>query len=1324
MRLRAPLLAVLVLMPALAHAGTDSPYFDPETMMRTSELRRGMTGYGLSVFAGVEPERFDVEVLGVLSKANLGEDLILIEVTSGPIVERKSGIIGGMSGSPVYVDGRLIGAIAYGWSFLREAVGGVTPIAAMLDSYDGGGEAALPDDHPLRGARLAGRWVDRARVDVGGPAFHDEHTINIRPVGPLVSVAGMGDAGMSRLDELLGPHGMETMPGPGRLAEPVPTELRPGSAVGVKLIEGDFDATMVGTVTWRNGDSLLALGHPMMEMGAVQIPISTAWVHDFLPSVARSFKLTSPMELVGTLTRDGTWSVGARVGPEAPMVPGSFRITDEDRGLTRQFRVRVAQHELLTPGLLMSSLLSALEAAYDASGEGLATLDFELKGDEGAVIRRHDVVWHPGMMYAVAGWVDEAMYFLTENRFEPQQVAGLQARVSLRDEAKLAAIERIYTDEHVARAAEQLTVHVVMRPESGERFEKVVTFDLPQDLRKGQLRVAAASGADEFNVKAMLRLLLPQIDSLEDIASVIEEMKRADQLYVAISVPRVSLGLEGTELPALPPQAVNVLAEDQSSDITSGYAEISETFDTGYFVYGIGVTRLPTENRLGERGKVSKKRSEDTEGYEPESYTGRLQHMWWAASALQSDARPLQDGDLPTQTIAPPDLEMMEDVGEEPGEEEEADEEGEEEDRGEHPEPDGEALTRGLSRFVHETAKDFEEGETDGTMVRSDGAVLLAPRATLLGAIEEPGVWSIAADGEAAWFGTYNPGRVYRWRPGSEPEMVADTGSMMVLSLLATGDGAVLAGTGPDGRVLRIAADGRVEVAHKLEARYVWALERMPDGSVMAGTGPQGRIFRLGEEPELVSQISKPHVLDLVTAGDRLYAAGGDDRGGVFEILATGYAREVFGSDDEVCTSLALDGKGRLIIGTAEQGKVIFVDPDGRAREVLEAKEDVLGMAFADGLAYAATADEGRVVAIDGEGRTAVALEDEVAGQITCIAAGAGAVYAATANPARLWRLDLALATEGSFTSRALDAERMARWARMSWDATIPEGATLQVGARSGNSPTPDDGSWSAWTAVLLKPGERMAAPAARYLQYRLRLAGPYSLGPNVRRTEVLYLPRNRRPTLEVSKPDAGQAIRGEFEISWDAEDDDDDTLVTTIFARAEGEDDWRQLEVVEDEDSWKWDTSEVEDGRYTLKIVVSDEPSNPADAEREEAVVEGVVVDNRYPVLKVLSRPRRGDDEPTLSGLAIDEMSRLTSIDWSFGDEERWRAAPIEDGLLDSRRELFTIRLPEIPDEQLEIQIRLRDAAGNVTVETLPLLDQQPEGETDTGPMQAEAEG
>ncbi len=1362
---------VTLLLVASVTAWGRSPHFDPQKMMSTEEVERGMKAVGKSVFSGVKIEEFDLEILGVLSKADLGSDLILARVTSGPVVERQSGIIGGMSGSPVYVKGRLLGAIAYAWSFAREPIAGITAIDSMLEAYDAGpkGQARLPKEHPARGARVAGRWVEEARIVAASRAhgpFSAAHTINMYPVGPLVYASGIRGPGMERLRELFEPYGIEPLAGPGRKRPPVPTELEPGAAVGVSFAQGNFDITGIGTVTYRDGDTILAFGHPMMELGSVEMPLTTAWVHDIVPSIARSNKLASAMETVGTLTRDCTWSVGGKVGAEPRVIPAHFTITDEDRDLTKEFDFEVTRQQLLTPGLLMSVLQGSMAAAYNSGGKGIGTVDFTLRGEKGAEISRRDVSWHPGNPVYVTQWIDEAMTVMTENRFEPQQVASLKARVSLTGKDRSAVIERIYTEENVARAGKELTIHVVIRPENAEPVEKVVTLKLPEDLPKGEMRVGAAAGADEWDLRYRLRLLLPQFYSLGDIAEIIESLGRSDQLYVAAGVPEVVLSVQGTALPQLPAEAAGVLTASARTDMTAGYSELSKIFDTEWVLYGWDYIRIPTEDRKGERGKVSHDKKDEEEpkaeaasagndgkttalqssllpgndSGSPGSEEGRYRRwsfpasrlsppaskLWWLASAFAEDAQLRQaaaggavfDRDLRRADAAQIPREVAhepENAEAQPPEQEQQKEteepEKKEEETVAHPEPGSTALSRQLSTWTQDTADDFAKGKAEGVLVRSDGTLLLAPGSKVLAEADEPYIWSVAPVGDAVYYGTASPGRLYRWTEAEGAKLVHDTGEFAVLSLLASEDGSLLAGTGPNGLIFRVTPEGKVEEAYKLPASYVWSLARAPDGRLAAGTGPHGEIYRLEQSGKfsVMATISQPHVLALTVAAGSLYAAGGDQEGGVYRISDDGSAVDIFGTDEQSCTGVAADEQGRLFVSTASDGKVFLIDQDGNASELYTSDDgDVLDILFTDGRAYAASTDDARIVAADADKRSGVAYKDELAGQVVCLAsAGDGMIYAGTSNPGRLIRLDLRGEISGHYDSAVLDAERLSRWARIFWDAEVPQGAGLEMLTRSGNSEVAEDGSWGSWSAAYPESGAQIASAPTRFLQYRVKMTGRDSKTPLVQRIAVIYLPSNQPPTLEIDDPEPGQAIRGEHEITWKAEDDDDDTLLITIYVKPHGSDEWQEIAKVTGDDYYSWDTTKMEDGAYSLKLLCTDAPSNPIGAESVEKIIDTITVDQGYPKLVLVGRPEVSEEKrATINGVALDTLSRITSIDWSLGAEDEWRAAAPDDGMLDSRQEVFTIETGALAEQETAIKVRLRDAAGNVTVESLSLTD------------------
>ncbi|HEX2999513.1 MAG TPA: SpoIVB peptidase S55 domain-containing protein, partial [Armatimonadota bacterium] len=288
-------LAGLLLLPLLLWtrpAGAAIP-LDRKTMMPLSEVRPGMRGIGRTVFSGVKIETFGVRVIGVLPKENLGGALILVRMDGGPITGRQANIIGGMSGSPVYINGRLVGAVAYGQTFPREPIAMLTPIEDMLEALD----PALPQQLSRAEKKQAQASLSRRlpqpvnisgkvynQIDIrhasSGTAAGRDGVLEMAPLATPVSVSGISERGMKQLSGVLSQFNAEPMAGPGGISYPKPITLEPGSSVGASLITGDVDMTAVGTVTYRKGNQILAFGHPFLQMGAVDLPLTTAWVHD------------------------------------------------------------------------------------------------------------------------------------------------------------------------------------------------------------------------------------------------------------------------------------------------------------------------------------------------------------------------------------------------------------------------------------------------------------------------------------------------------------------------------------------------------------------------------------------------------------------------------------------------------------------------------------------------------------------------------------------------------------------------------------------------------------------------------------------------------------------------------------------------------------------------------------------------------------------------------------------------------------------------------------------------------------------------------------
>jgi hypothetical protein len=290
--MRRILLTLLVGLTVFAWS-QDAP--DVRPMLRdvfpVSQLKPGMRGYGLTVFKGTKIERFEVEVVGVLDNALYGYPLVMIMMRGGPITERGAMVIAGMSGSPIFIEGKIVGALAYGFGFPKEPVALVTPLEAMLTNLHPRAESQLAD---LRSGHMIRKPVRIAGVRYAGVYIGHEQptTPNVawaRPLMTPIMVSGVSPRTMKYLEAMLQRHGFTPLMAPsGGTAKQVPVRFEPGAAVATPLATGDIDLSAIGTLTYRKGDYVLAFGHPFFGVGAVEMPMHAAEIVDVFSSYARS----------------------------------------------------------------------------------------------------------------------------------------------------------------------------------------------------------------------------------------------------------------------------------------------------------------------------------------------------------------------------------------------------------------------------------------------------------------------------------------------------------------------------------------------------------------------------------------------------------------------------------------------------------------------------------------------------------------------------------------------------------------------------------------------------------------------------------------------------------------------------------------------------------------------------------------------------------------------------------------------------------------------------------------------------------------------------
>jgi SpoIVB peptidase S55 len=595
-------LALLASLPqGLKSAQAGSATSRPDTMP-VSQIHRGMKGYGLTVFEGTRPERFDVEVIDVLKNFRPRQDLILIK-TKHPRLEVAK-VVAGMSGSPIYLDNKMIGAYAYGWSFGSEPVAGVTPIDNMLEEM----QRPLPDKifgWPLKPAASSG-----AAATTGAHAMNDagrfrgssydlrEHaaalaqrrapagTVTASPVATPLLVGGMSNGALGLARDLLSPLGLEPLQaGGGGAQDPAaPKRYEDGGAIGVQLIRGDMSAMGLGTVTRVEGDKLVAFGHPMMEAGVTSLPTCIGKVLWFLASDQRSFKIGMGVRDVGALIQDRQASITISHTAVAPVVPLKVSIKGMPGLPSSNWSFEIAHEKFMTPSFMAVAIGSALQAVANERQDVSWTAVSKLKIKGYGEIRLED--------YGVAiGGTPEAGEFarsnlvraagaVMNNAWQPAFIEGAEIEVELhyaRDILRLRGAELLEPEIDAGKPAR---IRVTLVPYSGPEQTRIISVDLPAYLAGQTVSLDIVPGyTEEREVAAP--------DSLKDmISNFVSPIYPPKSLVVSYDSGS-GLAFRGRVAKNLPPGAVDAIRPTTSSiGPDSVESSVRQVTPIGSFVVG------------------------------------------------------------------------------------------------------------------------------------------------------------------------------------------------------------------------------------------------------------------------------------------------------------------------------------------------------------------------------------------------------------------------------------------------------------------------------------------------------------------------------------------------------------------------------------------------------------------------------------------------------------------------------------------------------------------------------------------------------------------
>lgn len=443
-------------------------------LMPVRDIQPGMQGIGKTVISGDTIEEFNVEILGVSGTQATGYNIFAR--LYGDLIDKTGGVAQGMSGSPVYVDGRLVGAVAFGKTFNDPHYCFLTPIGRMLPLLDE--QRSVPAD-----------WL---------------------PKGTALMAGGFTEYGLEYLQEKIAPFGL-TAVGAGGTAQESKKVLEPGSSVGAALMQGDMSLGALGTVTWTDDKgNVLAFGHSFMQRGESSFFMTKAWVLGVIPNLQSGYKVGNIGEPVGSITQDRSTGIGGSLGALPKTIPLFVTANDSDRAQTSNVRVRLVEDEQLVPSIVDAVVVNTVSKTVDRAGGGTAKLRFHITGVDSKKniieIQRENMFYaNEALLKNLNQELSEAMTILMQNKFEPVQLYGIDVEAEVSSQVQVAEVFGVRAPAAAVKPGAKVPITVTLKPYRGEEFTETVYFTVPKDHPGGKLALNVRGGSSMAWVMNLLR---------------------------------------------------------------------------------------------------------------------------------------------------------------------------------------------------------------------------------------------------------------------------------------------------------------------------------------------------------------------------------------------------------------------------------------------------------------------------------------------------------------------------------------------------------------------------------------------------------------------------------------------------------------------------------------------------------------------------------------------------------------------------------------------------------------------------------------------------
>lgn len=578
------LLAALATVSVAAQTSKqDNTSVQSDQFFPVEQVKPGMRAIGYTVFTGSEPKKFELEILGVLTGfPNPGQNAVLSKLLGDEL--EHTGVFQGMSGSPVYIDGKLLGAVAFGYQFAKDPIAGITPIKEMISVF----EQRQNGDKPADKTSPQPRSISFSEISFNQNSSEFKEFVNglnspgkagaqaassvpsgqvLMPITTPLAMTGVPPEVVARFAPLFQSWGFAPVAGVSSAARITDLKkadantLKPGSTIVVPLVRGDYSVAAAGTVTYRDGNRIYAFGHPFLSLGISEFPMHEGEVVTVMSSQATSFKLSFPTEMVGTIRGDRSTGIYGELGTAPRMIPVEVNLkTSRDK--QQSYKFEVVADRFLTPILMQMMLISTLTSTERTIGDSTLQLrgSLKLKGQpEINFENRLSVSMNAPLAAAFA--VSKPISTLFNSGFGEMQFEKMTFDITSRDARSTGQLDRLWINRTDVKPGEKIEIQAFARTESGGEYVERIPVEIPLDAPLGAMQIIVGDGAA---IQATEQRTAISPKSLGQLVRELNKVRKADRLYVKLTRGDSGAIINNEELPSLPPSVLATLGSERT----------------------------------------------------------------------------------------------------------------------------------------------------------------------------------------------------------------------------------------------------------------------------------------------------------------------------------------------------------------------------------------------------------------------------------------------------------------------------------------------------------------------------------------------------------------------------------------------------------------------------------------------------------------------------------------------------------------------------------------------------------------------------------------